>query len=225
MYGAEGNPAMPEERDPDPAGDRPESGDRDRDVWTGRAGVRPYGAVPRDQYDQEGDWADPGQTEPSGHWWAPIAVGSISLVLLALLGFGVMVIVQNVGDDADTPEASPTAAQLPGETGAGVGTPRATTTVSTPPTTDAADQEVNVPALRGMPLTDAQAALERTGLGWRVIRRESDAEPDTVIDCDPAEGQQVPSDTRVTLIVASARAGTPTTSTPVVTTPSNGATR
>ncbi|MEV4278723.1 PASTA domain-containing protein [Actinoplanes xinjiangensis] len=216
---------MPEEHDPDPTGDRPESGDRDRDVWTGRAGVRPYGAVPRSEYDQDGDWADPNQVEPSGRWWTPIAVGSISLALLVLLGFGVMVIVQSIGDDVDTPEATPTAGQLPAGTDAGVTTPTVTTTVSTPPTTDAADQEVNVPALRGMPLIDAQAALERTGLGWRVIRRESDAEPDTVIDCDPAEGQQVPSDTRVTLIVASARAGAPTTSAPVNTTPSNGATR
>jgi hypothetical protein len=216
---------MPEEHDPDPTGDRPESGDRDRDVWTGRAGVRPYGAVPRSEYDQDGDWADPNQVEPSGRWWTPIAVGSISVVLLVLLGFGVMVIVRSIGDDVDTPEATPTAGQLPGGAEAGVTTPTVTTPVSTPPTTDAADQEVNVPALRGMPLIDAQAALERTGLGWRVIRRESDAEPDTVIDCDPAEGQQVPSDTRVTLIVASARAGAPTTSTPVNTTPSNGATR
>jgi hypothetical protein len=214
---------MPEEHDPDPTADRPDSGDRDRDVWTGRAGVRPSGAVPRDPYDQEGDWADPGQTEPAGHWWTPIAVGSVSLVLLALLGFGIMVIVQSSGDDTETPGDTPTAAQLPAETGAGVTTPAVAAT--TLPTTDAADPEVNVPALRGMPLADAQAALERSGLGWRILRRESDAEPDTVIDCDPAEGQQVPSDTRVTLIVASARAGTPTTSAPVSTTPSNGATR
>lgn len=215
---------MPEERDPEPMGDRPDSGDRDRDVWTGRAGVRPYGAVPRDPYDREGDWADPGQTEPSGRWWAPIAVGTVSLALIVLLVLGGMLIVQNLGDEADTPEATPSAAQLPAETGAGVATPPVGTTATVPATTDAADQEVNVPALRGMPLADAQAALERTGLGWRVIRRASEAEPDTVIDCDPAEGQQVPSDTRVTLIVASARAGTPTTSTPVTTTPSIGAT-
>jgi PASTA domain len=215
---------MPEERDPDPMGDRPDSGDRDRDVWTGRAGVRPHGAVPRNPYDQEGDWADPGQTEPSGRWWAPIAVGTISLVLLGLLVLGITVIVQSLGEEADSPETSPSAARSPVEPGEGVATPPVGTAASVPATTDAADQEVNVPALRGMPLADAQAALERTGLGWRVIRRVSDAEPDTVIDCDPAEGQQVPSDTRVTLIVASARAGTPTTSTPVVTTPSIGAT-
>jgi hypothetical protein len=209
----------PVEERPEPAEERPEPDDRDRDVWTGRAGVRPYGALPRDPYDEEGDWADPRQPEPSGRWWAPIAVGSISLVLLALLGFGVVVIAQNIGDDAATPQDTPTAARLPTATGPGVTTPDPAITTTT---TEPADQEVNVPALRGMPLADAQAALTRSGLGWRVIRRESDAEPDTVIDCDPAEGQQVPSDTRVTLVVAAERAGTPTSSAPVTTTPSIG---
>lgn len=221
---------MPEDHDPDRPASRPETGDRDRDVWTGRAGVRPYGAVPQDPYDQGGDWADLSQTEPSGHWWTPIVVGSVSLVLLALLGFGIMVIVQNSGEKTGAPGDPPTAAQMPDENG-GERTPPAVATTTTAlsttdaATTDAADPEVNVPALRGMPLTDAQAALQRSGLGWRILRRESDAEPGTVIDCDPAEGQQVPSDTRVTLIVASARAGAPTTSAPVITTPSNGATR
>ncbi|MEU8655982.1 Stk1 family PASTA domain-containing Ser/Thr kinase [Actinoplanes philippinensis] len=215
---------MPEEHDPDPTADRSESADRDGEVWTGRAGVRPYGAVPRNTYDQEGDWADPAQIEPSGRWWTPIAVGTVAVALLALLGFGIVVIMQSSGDDVDTPGATPTAAQLPAENDGGAATPTVATATSAAPTTDAADQEASVPALRGMPLADAQAALERSGLGWRVLRRESDAEPDTVIDCDPAEGQQVPSDTRVTLIVASARAGAPTTSTPVNTTPSNGAT-
>ncbi|MEU4621128.1 PASTA domain-containing protein [Actinoplanes sp. NPDC023801] len=212
---------MPEERDSEPVDERPEPDDGDRDVWTGRAGVRPAGAVPRNPYEEEGDWADPGQPEPSGRWWAPIAVGSISLVLLALLGFGVVVVFQNMGDDAGTPDATPTAARLPTATEPGVATPAPTVTTTT---TEPADQEVNVPALRGMPLADAQAALTRSGLGWRVIRRESDAEPDTVIDCDPAEGQQVPSDTRVTLIVAAGRAGTPASPAPVSTTPSIGVT-
>jgi beta-lactam-binding protein with PASTA domain len=82
---------------------------------------------------------------------------------------------------------------------------------------------VDVPALRGLPLADAQAALARSGLKWRVIRRESDAEPDTVIACDPDEGQQVPSDTRVTLVVAIARPGTSATPTAPASGPSAGA--
>ncbi|MDI6099039.1 PASTA domain-containing protein [Actinoplanes sp. NEAU-A12] len=199
---------MAEERDPDPVDDRPESDDRD--VWTGRAGVRPYGAVPRNPYDEDSDWTDPGQAEPSGRWWAPIAVGTVALVLVGLLAVGIAVIVRNTGGDAETPGDTPPATRLTNGPDPGVTTPGTGATATTP-TTEPSDQEVNVPALRGMPLADAQAALARSGLKWRVIRRESDAEPDTVINCDPAEGQQVPSDTRVTLIVAVARQGTPTT--------------
>ncbi|WP_430779649.1 PASTA domain-containing protein [Actinoplanes sp. G11-F43] len=178
----------------------------DRDVWTGRAGVRPYGAVPRDPYEEESGWADRDAVEPSGRWWTPIAVGTVAVVLLGLLGFGILVIVQNSGAGTDPPAATPTAVQIttePAEPEAGT-PPPPVEAPATPATTDPADAEVTVPALRGMPLADAQAALSRTGLGWRVIRRESDAEPDTVIACDPAEGQQVPSDTRITLVVATA---------------------
>ncbi|GAA1584723.1 PASTA domain-containing protein [Actinoplanes couchii] len=200
---------MPEERDPE----RPEpadSVDPDGDVWTGRAGVRPVGAVPRDPYAEESGWADPAAVEPSGRWWAPIAVGTIALSLIALLAFGIAVIVQNTGKEPERPAATPTAVRI---TTGGVAPENTSPPAqrveapATPATTDPADAEVTVPALRGMPLADAQAALSRTGLGWRVIRRESDAEPDTVIACDPEEGQQVPSDTRITLIVATARAG------------------
>lgn len=206
---------MPEEHDPE----RPEPTDSvdsvdstapDRDVWTGRAGVRPYGAVRRDPYAEESSWADPAAVEPSGRWWAPIAVGAVALTLLALLGFGLAVIVQSTGDDMEQPPATPSAVRITTrETNPAVTTPatQQVETPATPATTDPADAEVTVPALRGMPLADAQAALSRTGLGWRVIRRESDAEPDTVIACDPEEGQQVPSDTRITLIVAAARDG------------------
>ncbi|SDT73508.1 Stk1 family PASTA domain-containing Ser/Thr kinase [Actinoplanes derwentensis] len=210
---------MPEERDPerpDAVDESPEPGGHpgpdaaDRDVWTGRAGVRPYGAVRRDPYEEESGWADPAAVEPAGRWWAPIAVGTVAVVLLSLLGFGVAVIVQSAGEDTEPPTATPTAVRITtGRADPGNTTPPAqqVETPATPATTDPADAEVTVPALRGMPLADAQAALSRTGLGWRVIRRESDAEPDTVIACDPEEGQQVPSDTRITLIVAAAQDG------------------
>lgn len=206
-------PGMPDERDPERPDNVDESPVPDPDVWTGRAGVRPYGAVPRDPYEEESGWADPSAVEPPGRWWTPIAVGSVALVLLALLGFGVAVIVQSSGADTDTPEATPTAVRITTEeTDPGATTPPAPgETPATPATTDPADAEVTVPALRGMPLADAQAALSRTGLGWRVIRRESDVEPDTVIACDPAEGQQVPSDTRITLVVATAPPNSPST--------------
>lgn len=214
---------MPEERDPD----QPEPVDGSTrpsdpgDVWTGRAGVRPHGAVPRDPFDDGSDWADPDAVEPSGRWWAPIAVGTVALALVGLLVFGITVILRNTGDDAE-PSATtfPAVRETTGTPDVGVTTPPATIgTATAAPTTDPVDAEVNVPALRGMPLEDAQAALSRSGLAWRVIRRENDAEPGTVINCDPAEGQQVPSDTRVTLVVSAARAGDPS---PSATAPSAG---
>ncbi|GAA4939991.1 PASTA domain-containing protein [Actinoplanes utahensis] len=241
---------MPEDRDPDqpepvdgstrpgdPDSTRPDSTQLDSarpdytppdsarpdDVWTGRAGVRPYGAVPRDPFEGESDWADPDAAEPSGRWWAPIAVGTVAVTLAGLLVFGITVILQNTGGDTDPPTTTPTAVRITtSPPGAAVTTAPTTTTetVSVAPTTDPVDSEITVPALRGMPVADAQAALTRTGLGWRVIRRESDAEPGTVINCDPAEGQQVPSDTLVTLVVAAARAGEPA---PSATVPSAGA--
>jgi hypothetical protein len=182
----------------------PRSDDRDKEVWTGRAGVRPPRRGETAQY--EADWADYGPAEPErGRWWTPIAVGTAALVLLGLLGFGIAVIVQNSGGDTGTPAATPTTRTT---TTRGTRAPENTepstvpTTVSTPPTTDPVDREVTVPALRGMPVEDAKAALDRTGLTYRVIRRPSDAEPGTVVDSDPPEGRLVPSDTRITLVVA-----------------------
>jgi len=61
-----------------------------------------------------------------------------------------------------------------------------------------------------MPLPAAEAALSNVGLRWRVLYRKDDALGGTVIDSDPAEGQEVPPDTRVTLVVAGGST-TPTT--------------
>ncbi|MBO3742013.1 PASTA domain-containing protein [Actinoplanes flavus] len=218
---------MPEEREPERDDETrplssvdeqpsPQPEDPGADVWTGRAGVRPYGAYRREQFDEDGDWADRGPAEPSGRWWAPIAIGTVSLILLGLLGFGIVVIVQNADGEVETPGATPTVRATTTEPAdPGITTPPTVTeTITTPATTDAAEREVTVPALRGMPLADAQAALTRSRLGYRVIRRESDAEPGTVINCDPPEGLQVPSDTRVTLIVAIARTDDPSPATP-----------
>ena len=70
---------------------------------------------------------------------------------------------------------------------------------------------ITVPALRGLPLADARAALNRTGLHYRVLYLNSTAAPGTVIDSDPAEGQEVPPDTRVTIVVAQQGGATTTT--------------
>ena len=100
--------------------------------------------------------------------------------------------------------------------------PTTTEPTPEPSTTEPTKTEVTVPALRGQTLSDARAALDRTGLRYRVLYRDSDATPNTVIDSDPAEGQEVPPDTRVTLVVAKAATGTPT-ATATTTAPAEGA--
>ncbi len=196
----------------------PRSDDRDGEIWSGRAEVRAPHPSRRDYY--ESDWTDSGPAEPQGRWWAPIAVGGAALVLLGLLGVGIAVIVQNTADtEAPAPVVTTTATTAttePAAPGKTVPTREPTTTqpvITTTPTTEPAATELPVPALRGMPLADAQAALDRSGLTYRVIRRGSDAEPGTVIDSDPPEGRLVPSDTRITLIVAVAPTAGPTATT------------
>jgi beta-lactam-binding protein with PASTA domain len=45
---------------------------------------------------------------------------------------------------------------------------------------------------------------------YKLIYRDNDAPPGTVIGSDPAEGQEVPPDTTVTLVVAKAATTRPT---------------
>ncbi len=184
------------------------------DPWTGRASVRPPG--PEQTQYAENEWTPgpPGE-EPSGRWWMPIVVGIVALLLIGVLGFGIYLIVQNSGADVDTPQPTPTQTRATTTTATTPATTEPTTEppVSTVPTTEPTATEATVPALRGMPLADAEAALERSGLSYRVIKLPSDAEPGTVIDCDPAEGQVVPPDSKITLVVAAERTGGPTSTT------------
>ena len=186
------------------------SGD-DWSVWSGRAEVRP----PRPgQSIYDTDWSDgpvpprPGQRD---RWWTPIVVGIVVLLLLGVLAWAIYVIVQNSGNQPGpaTPATVPTtAATFNGPSTVPSSPPSSppSTEPSTAPTTTATTQEptaaVPVPALRGLQLAEARAALNRTGLRYRVLYRDSTAAPGTVIDSDPAEGQEVPPDTRVTIVVA-----------------------
>ena len=184
--------------------------DGGNEVWSARAGVPPR----RPGYGDDGtDWALP-DDEPQGKWWTPIAVGIVALLLLSLLGWGIYLIVQSRGDDAGTPEvtASPVA-------------PATTKPSSAPPVTEPPSQpasppttpsDVTVPALKGLSSAEARGALDRKGLNYRLRFVTSDSPAGTVIDSDPAEGQQVPADTVITLIIAAeptAAAPTPSAST------------
>ena len=188
-------------------------------VWSARAGVRPQRPV---YGDEDGtDWAAAPADEPRGRWWTPIAVGIVSLLLLGLLGWGIYLIVQAEGDDDATPGASAPPAAPATTTATTTATTAPTTT---PPTTEptttaptATPTDVTVPALKGLSSEEARDALDRKGLNYRLRFVTSDSPAGTVIDSDPAEGQQVPADTVITLIIA-AEATTPATPTQTTTT-------
>ncbi|MBM2616830.1 PASTA domain-containing protein [Actinoplanes sp. LDG1-06] len=185
-------------------------------AWSGRAEVRrpqPGRGYP------EVDWAAAAPGRPQrDRWWMPIVVGIVALILLAVLGWAIYLIVQNSsGDESPAPATSTSA--TPSETVATQTTsPSATPTTTSPEpqpsTTEPSASEITIPALRGLFLADAQEALRSTGLSYRLIYRQAaDVPPDTVIDSDPVEGQEVPPDTTVTLVIAIAATDTPTNTT------------
>lgn len=187
-------------------------------VWSGRAEVRAPRSGQTDY--QEFGWAAGPERGPSDRWWMPIVVGIIVLVLLAALGWGIYLIVRNAGSD-NTPAPVTTTSAAPAPTTAATtqsATPSSAPTTTVPttqpttsaPTTNPTTDAVAIPALKGLSLADAQAALRSVGMTSRFIYRGSAAPPNTVIDSDPPEGQEVPPDTVVTLVVASPQANTPT---------------
>jgi hypothetical protein len=141
----------------------------------------------------------------------PILIGIVALILLALLGWGIWLIIG--AQDRNTPATTP-AVTTPVAPPSTEPTTEPTTEepTTTPPTTEPTNTEVTVPALRGMSRDQAQAALSRRGLSSRLRFVVSDDAPaGTVIDSDPEEGQEVPPDTVVTLIIAAEPTTQPTT--------------
>jgi hypothetical protein len=181
-------------------------------AWAGRAAVRPK--HPDEYGTAVGDWeAVPPPEEPRGRWWMPILVGILALLVLGLLGWGIYLIVQNSDDGAETPAPAPsvTAPATTEPTTTAPTTRPTTEPTTTAPTTQPTATAVTVPALIGLSQQEAQQALDRRGLNYRLIFRASDAPAGTVIDSDPAEGQEVPPDTRVALVIAAEAATQPTT--------------
>ncbi|WP_250031947.1 Stk1 family PASTA domain-containing Ser/Thr kinase [Paractinoplanes maris] len=202
-----------------PVGDDDWAPSRANPAWSGRAEVR--APQPGRGY-PEVDWAASSPPQQRDRWWMPIVVGIIALVLLAVLGWAVYLLVNDSdGDQAPAPPAA-SSVVAPAETTATTQTtsPSATPTTTapspspspTPTTSEPTGGELTIPALRGLALPEAQAALRSTGLNYRLIYRQApDVPAGTVIDSDPVEGQEVPPDTTVTLVVAAEATGTPTT--------------
>ncbi|MFI7596390.1 PASTA domain-containing protein [Actinoplanes sp. NPDC049681] len=196
-----------------PAAQGAENWADDEQVWAGRAGVRAPG--PGDA--TRTDWAAVPAEEPRGRWWMPIVVGIVALLLLGVLSWGVYLILQSRGDDEETPAPVVTTSAAPAPTTKATTTkPPSTAPTTTAPTSSppSSPTDVTIPALRGLSLDEARAALNRTGLNYRLrYVASTDAPPDTVIGSDPTEGQQVPGDTIVNLIIAAEpTATTPATS-------------
>jgi hypothetical protein len=195
---------------------------RGNPAWSGRAEVRaplPGGT----DYPEGDDWPAGIPRAHRDRWWMPIVVGIVVLVLLAALGWGLYLIVQNSGGST-TPTTPVSAAphQVTATTASALASTEPTTEPATTVATTEPTTEVTIPALRGLALADAQAALGRTGLRWRVIEHADDAPAGTVIDSDPAEGQEVPPATRVTLVVSTQTTTPATTATTTATTDGSG---
>jgi hypothetical protein len=177
-------------------------------AWSGRAEVRP----PRQGYTAVPEWdAVPPPTEPRGRWWMPILIGILALLLIGALIWGVYLIAQN-SDDAGTPAPAPSVPVPTAATTEPTTPPTSTAPPTTTPTTTepTGPTEVTVPALVGLSQEEAQQALDRRGLSYRLLFRPSDAQAGTVIDSDPAGGQEVPPDTQVTLVIAAPATATAT---------------
>jgi PASTA domain len=179
----------------------------DDSAWSGRAEVRaPQPA--QTIYQEEVDWPSGPEPQQRDRWWLPIVVGIVVLVLLAALGWGIYLIVQNAGKSGNTPgpavnTSAPPAPSTAATTQSAEPSSAPTTPTPTVSTTEPTDDAVAIPALRGLTVADAKAALTANGFSsTRVIYRPSSAQQDTVIDSDPEEGQEVPPDTTVTLVVA-----------------------
>jgi hypothetical protein len=192
-------------------------------AWSGRAGVR----APQRSADVTGtDWADPRAQEPRGRWWMPILVTAVALVLLAGLGWAVYTIARgSQGGEEEQPAPGPTASApvAPPPTSEQVTSPPTSVPVTTPPRSEvpSAAADLTIPALRGLSQQEAQAAMSRAGLNYRLrYIATTDAPGGTVIGSDPAEGRQVPADTVVNVLIASE----PTRTATATPTPSPGET-
>ncbi|MGR6316428.1 PASTA domain-containing protein [Micromonospora soli] len=179
-------------------------------AWSGRAGVPP----PRPAgYPEPGaEWY--AEEQAGRRWWMPILLGILALVLVALIGLGVWLALRAAARNSGPgplPSAAPTSA--PATSAAPTTTAPSTSPPTTPPSPTSAG--LAMPPLVGLPEAAARAVLDRLDVNYQVRTRASDQPAGTVIETDPAAGEQIPEGDRVTIVVAepaapTTGAGTPT---------------
>jgi len=167
-----------------------------RERWAARAEVRPAvvdETVPPDQWQE---------LPPERPWWLPAVLALVALLLLAILGFGIWLIMQAF-DAEPTPE--PTAPPTRPPTSAPVATSAPATSAAPSPTppSPTPPAQVAVPPVVGLPLAEAQRLLDAAGLTYRVSTRvDRGATPGTVIGVRPEVGAMVAPGSQVALVVA-----------------------
>jgi len=175
--------------------------------WSGRAEVQaPRPAEPT------GDW----YVEEQGgrRWWLPILWGVLALLLAGLLGAAVWVLLDARDDDPDNPGPTPS---LPSATATSAAPTSAAPTSAAPtsatpssPPTSAPPEQVPVPPLTGLTQATAEGLLDRLGLAYRVVYRQSELPPGTVVSTEPEAGTSVSTDEEVLLVISQGRPSTGT---------------
>jgi hypothetical protein len=187
-----------------PPGDQTAMLPPSQERWSGRAGVPPGGV--REGTPPDWEERDLGQ---QGHWWLPIVIGLVALLLLGVLGFGIWLAARNSKDQPATPATPATTAPVAPTSAATSSVPKTTPPRPTPAATTPAVSVV-VPDLAGLDEATARAILEDLRLAAQTQTRESDTvRAGRVIETDPQAGASVPPGTQIILIVATAPPTTP----------------
>jgi hypothetical protein len=174
---------------------------QDNTAWAGRAGVPPP-APPRGPGQTE--WAEP-EDPDQRRWWMPILLGVLALVLIAVIAFGLWLLLR---DDGANPEPTPSPTAAPTSVVPTTAAPTTAAPTTAAPTSAAA---IAVPPVIGRTEAEARSLLDGAGLQPRLEFVESDQPAGTVVDADPQPGSQVAPDSTVTLFISE---GPPPTSAP-----------
>jgi hypothetical protein len=185
--------------------------------WSARAQVRP---PEHDGGDGDDGWDDGGWDSGEGDWdgsqpgrrrnlLAPTLIGLLTLLLLAILAFGIWLLVHGQQGGAAAPSSTPTATPTPAMTTSGPATTSAAPPTSQPPPPPTS---VQIPVVGGQGLDFNAASARLVGLGFAVVRAErasATVPAGQVIDTNPPGGSVVPPGATVTVFVSTG-APTPT---------------